>query len=143
VDSAGRAFDNIMVERLWRTVKYKDVYLRDHQTPARARLGLARYFAYYNHRQRHRNLGRRTSARVYALEALPEEKSDSVIAFPPRSGIIETGDGRSAAARGAVAPGSFRNSSGNVPLGRGSTLFQPGNCPAHGDKLISLITVRI
>ncbi|MBL7220788.1 MAG: transposase [Phycisphaerae bacterium] len=112
VDSAGRAFDNIMVERLGRTVKYKDVYLRDHQTPTRARLGLARYFAYYNHRQRHRNLGLRTSARVYALEALPEEKSKSVIAFPPRNGIIETGDGRSAAAHGAVAPGSFRNRGG-------------------------------
>ena len=45
MDGVGRAFDNIMVERLWRTVKYEDVYLRDYETPAEARLGLDRYFA--------------------------------------------------------------------------------------------------
>ena len=37
MDGVGRAFDNIMVERLWRTVKYEDVYLRDYQTPTEAR----------------------------------------------------------------------------------------------------------
>jgi len=56
-----------MVERLWRTVKYEDVYLRDHETPAEARLGLGRYFAYYNHRRRHRSLDRRAPASVYGL----------------------------------------------------------------------------
>ena len=45
MDGVGRAFDNIMVERLWRTVKYEDVYLRDYETPADARWGVERYFA--------------------------------------------------------------------------------------------------
>ena len=71
MDGKGRAFDNIMVERLWRTVKYEDVYVRDYQTPAEARLGLAKYFDYYNHRRRHRSLKHlgRTPGRTYGLEA--------------------------------------------------------------------------
>lgn len=67
MDGVGRAFDNIMVERLWRTVKYEDVYLRDYQNPTEARFGLGRYFTFYNERRRHRALGRRTPAAVYGL----------------------------------------------------------------------------
>lgn len=48
MDGVGRAFDNIMVERLWRTVKYEDVYIRDYKNPAEARFGLRRYFDHYN-----------------------------------------------------------------------------------------------
>lgn len=67
MDGVGRAFDNIMVERLWRTVKYEDVYIRDYKNPAEARFGLGRYFEYYNHRRRHRSLGRKTPTAVYGL----------------------------------------------------------------------------
>lgn len=67
MDGVGRAFDNIMVERLWRTVKYEDVYIRDYQNPAEARFGLGRYFEYYNRRRRHRWLGRKTPSAVYGL----------------------------------------------------------------------------
>ncbi len=67
MDGVGRAFDNIMVERLWRTVKYEDVYIRDYKNPAEARFGLERYFEYYNRRRRHRSLGRKTPAAVYDL----------------------------------------------------------------------------
>jgi len=67
MDGVGRAFDNIMVERLWRTVKYEEVYIRDYRDPAQARFGLGRYFAYYNHRRRHRSLDRKTPAAVYGL----------------------------------------------------------------------------
>lgn len=67
MDGVGRAFDNIMVERLWRTVKYEEVYLRDYKTPGEARFWLGRYFVRYNHRRRHRSLGRRTPAAVYGL----------------------------------------------------------------------------
>jgi len=67
MDGVGRAFDNIMVERLWRTVKYEEVYIRDYKNPAEARFGLQQYFAYYNHRRRHRSLGRQTPAAVYGL----------------------------------------------------------------------------
>jgi putative transposase len=117
MDGVGRAFDNIMVERLWRSVKYEDVYLRDYETPAEARLGLARYFAYYNHLRRHSGLGRRTPASAYGLErtgaterllAPPAETSmikpvgQWPAAMPARK-VIETGDGCSVAAA-AVAP---------------------------------------
>jgi putative transposase len=67
MDGVGRAFDNIMVERLWRTVKYENVYIRDYRDPAQARFGLGRYFEFYNHRRRHRSLGRKTPAAVYGL----------------------------------------------------------------------------
>jgi putative transposase len=67
MDGVGRAFDNIMVERLWRTVKYEEVYIRDYRDPAQARFGLRRYFDFYNHRRRHRSLGRQTPAAVYGL----------------------------------------------------------------------------
>jgi len=106
MDGVGRAFDNIMVERLWRTVKYEDVYLRDYETPAEARLGLGRYFAYYNHLRRHRSLGRRTPAAVYGLKMSPADQKTLVM--PRRTGILKTGGGRSAAAIAAVAPVALR-----------------------------------
>jgi putative transposase len=67
MDGVGRAFDNIRVERLWRTVKYEAVYIRDYQNPTEARFGLGRYFAFYNTRRRHQSLGRKTPAVVYGL----------------------------------------------------------------------------
>jgi len=118
MDGVGRAFDNIMVERLWRTVKYEDVYLRDYQTPAEARLGLGRYFAYYNHRRRHRSLGRRTPASMYGLEITTSDRK--ALATPGLLGIIETGDGRSIAANAAVAPVALRapsaTAAGTLPV---------------------------
>ena len=102
MDGVGRVFDNIMVERLWRTVNYEDVYLRDYETPAEARIGLGRYFAYYNHLRRHRSLGRRTPASVYGLET--PGSSERIFVQPARSDRIETGVGWSVAANAAVAP---------------------------------------
>lgn len=67
MDGVGRAFDNIRVEHLWRTVKYEAVYIRDYQNPTEARFGLGRYFAFYNTRRRHQSLGRKTPAVVYGL----------------------------------------------------------------------------
>jgi len=118
MDGVGRAFDNIMVERLWRTVKYEDVYLRDYQTPAEARLGLGQYFAYYNHLRRHRSLDRQTPASVYGLAASAWERR--ALALPPSKGIIETCGGCSVAARAAVAPVALRapsaTAAGTLPL---------------------------
>lgn len=68
MDGRGRAFDNIFVERLWRTVKYEDVYLHDYQTPAESRLGLGRYFDFYDHERLHQALAYRTPAEVYGIE---------------------------------------------------------------------------
>jgi putative transposase len=66
MDGKGRVFDNIFVERLWRTVKVEEVYLRDYQTVAEARFGLGRYFEFYNNRRLHQALGYRIPAEVYA-----------------------------------------------------------------------------
>ena len=106
MDGVGRAFDNIIIERLWRTVKYEDVYLRDYETPAEARLGLERYFAYYNHQRRHSSLGRRTPADVYGLEITASERK--ILVKPRIDDTIKTGDGRSIAANAAVAPVALR-----------------------------------
>jgi putative transposase len=65
MDGRGRAMDNIFTERLWRTVKYEEVYLHDYETPRQARQSLARYLTYYNERRPHQALGYRTPAQVY------------------------------------------------------------------------------
>ena len=71
MDGRGRVFDNIFVERLWRTVKVEEVYLQDYQTVAEATLSLGRYFAFYNHKRLHQALGYRTPAEVYGVAAGP------------------------------------------------------------------------
>lgn len=65
MDGKGRALDNIFSERLWRTVKYEEVYLHDYLTPKDAFRGLAAYFHFYNHQRLHQALGYRTPAAVY------------------------------------------------------------------------------
>lgn len=65
MDGRGRCFDNIFTERLWRTVKYEEVYLRDYQSFDEARDSLSRYFQLYNHRRLHQSLGYKTPAEVY------------------------------------------------------------------------------
>jgi putative transposase len=68
MDGKGRALDNIFVERLWRTVKYEEVYPGDYADGAVARHRLGRYFPFYNDRRRHQALGRRTPAEVYLAQ---------------------------------------------------------------------------
>jgi hypothetical protein len=58
-------FDNIFVERLWRSVKVEEVYLHDYQIVEDARQGLGRYFPFYNQERPHQALGYRTPAEVY------------------------------------------------------------------------------
>lgn len=65
MDGRGRALDNIFVERLWRSVKQEEVYIRDYQTVGEAVNGLGRYFDFYNHRRLHQSLSYRTPAAVY------------------------------------------------------------------------------
>lgn len=69
MDGKGRALDNVFVERLWRSVKYEEVYLHDYATPREARQGLSRYFDFYNHERPHQGLGYRTPAEVYGAAA--------------------------------------------------------------------------
>lgn len=65
MDSTGRALDNVFTERLWRTVKYEEVYLHDYATPREARTGLSTYLPFYNHERLHQALDYRTPAEVY------------------------------------------------------------------------------
>lgn len=66
MDGKGRALDNIFTERLWRTVKYEEVYLHEYAHPRAARAGLTTYFQFYNHERLHQSLNYRTPAQVYA-----------------------------------------------------------------------------
>jgi len=65
MDGKGRCFDNIFTERLWRSVKYEEVFLHDYDTVVEARTGLKRYFAFYNDERLHQSLSYQTPAQVY------------------------------------------------------------------------------
>jgi putative transposase len=65
MDGRGRALDNVFVERLWRSVKYEEVYLKDYGTVPEARAGLGDYFAFYNTERLHQSLAYKTPAAVY------------------------------------------------------------------------------
>jgi putative transposase len=68
MDGRGRAFDNIFIERLWRTVKYEEVYLRSYNDGFEARRGLAQYFPFYNTERPHSSLGGCTPKEVYVCQ---------------------------------------------------------------------------
>jgi putative transposase len=70
MDGKGRALDNIFTERLWRSVKYEEVYLYDYQLPKQAYTGLATYFDFYNYRRPHQALADLTPAEVYFANAV-------------------------------------------------------------------------
>ena len=65
MDGRGRALDNVFVERLWRSVKYEDIYIQCYETVPGLHRGLARYFAFYNDERPHQSLEYRTPAAVY------------------------------------------------------------------------------
>ncbi len=65
MDGRGRALDNVFVERLWRTVKYEDIYIRGYEAVPELHRGLGRYFGFYNDERPHQSLGYRTPAAVY------------------------------------------------------------------------------
>lgn len=65
MDGKGRALDNVFIERLWRTVKYEEVYLNDYAGGREAKLGLSKYLGYYNNERSHRALFGATPAEVF------------------------------------------------------------------------------
>jgi putative transposase len=88
MDGRGRCLDDVFVERLWRTVKYEDIYLRGYETVPQLQQGLGRYFPYYNEERLHQSLDYQTPAAVYqaggrsaSSEAAEEAKRHS---FSPR-----------------------------------------------------------
>ena len=86
MDGKQRAIDNISTERLWRTVKYEDIYLRDYESPKEVRQGLTRYFEFYNNERPHQSLGYRTPAQVYFAQE--EAHSQTPPAQAPASPIL-------------------------------------------------------
>jgi putative transposase len=65
MDGRGRTLDNIFVERLWRTIKYENIYLVDYASVPQLEVGLHAYFHFYNHERPHQRLGYRTPAEVH------------------------------------------------------------------------------
>jgi putative transposase len=78
MDGKGRALDNIFTERLWRTVKYEDVYIKGYTNPREARQGLATYLAFYNNERLHQSLDYHTPAEIYY-----QNGEDSILFSPP------------------------------------------------------------
>ena len=66
MDGKGRWIDNVFIERLWRSVKYEEVYLHAYDTVSEAHAGIARYFAFYNGARPHQSLGQCRPDAVYA-----------------------------------------------------------------------------
>jgi putative transposase len=69
MDGRGRALDNVFIERLWRSVKYEEVYLRDYADGWETEASLAAYFRFYDHQRIHQSLGYQTPAAVYRPQA--------------------------------------------------------------------------
>jgi putative transposase len=80
MDSRGRALDNVFVERLWRSVKYEEIYLREYETIASLAAGLEAYFWFYCHERPHQALGNRTPASVYAMPGAAVWRPESLSA---------------------------------------------------------------
>jgi putative transposase len=68
MDGKGRALDNVFTERLWRTIKYEEVYLKEYATPREARHGLSGYIQFYNQERPHQALQYLTPAEVYYMK---------------------------------------------------------------------------
>ena len=65
MDGKGRALDNIITERFWRTLKYEEVYLHEYESPRQARTQIARFIKHYNHTRPHQSLGYQYPASLY------------------------------------------------------------------------------
>jgi putative transposase len=69
MDGRGRCMDNIFIERLWRSLKYEEVYLKDYESVMEARAGIERYFRFYNQERLHQSLDYQTPATIYQARA--------------------------------------------------------------------------
>ena len=65
MDGRGRTMDNIFIERLWRSVKYEEIFLKEYSSAQELTLSLRKYFDFYNNRRPHSSLGGKTPAEVY------------------------------------------------------------------------------
>jgi putative transposase len=105
MDGRGRAFDNIFVERLWRSVKYEDVYLKGYASMGELLVGLAQYFVFYNGERPHQSLGYMTPDVVYRTAigggAMIVDKFGGAVGEPPvplrSTGVSPTAEAKSKA----------------------------------------------
>ena len=74
MDGKGRYADNILLERLWRTVKYEEVYLKAYSNGREAKAGLDAYFHFYNKQRPHQALGYRTPAEVFCRDSVRSDE---------------------------------------------------------------------
>jgi putative transposase len=65
MDGKGRCMDNVFVERLWRSLKYEEVYLHAYTTVAKAKAGIGAWLSFYNDERQHQSLGYRTPRQIY------------------------------------------------------------------------------
>lgn len=79
MDGRGRALDNIFTERLWRTVKYEEVYLKDYASPREARAGIGDYLEFYNYRRLHQALDYQTPAQIYFQEGAKSTDKNALL----------------------------------------------------------------
>ncbi len=102
MDGRGRVFDNIFVERLWRSVKHEDVYLNGYASMGELMVGLAKYFAFYNGERPHQALGHKTPDVVYRTAtgggAMILDKFGGALEQPPPVPLRSTGGCSSAEA---------------------------------------------
>jgi len=74
MDGKGRWMDNVFIERLWKSVKYEDIYLKAYASMAEVKSGLATYFEFYNKKRWHHTFDRKTPAMVYS-DSLPQKQA--------------------------------------------------------------------
>ena len=91
MDGKGRYRDNIVVERLWRTVKYEGVYLKAYANGLEAYRGLREYFRFYNERRPHQALGYRTPAEVFYGEPVAEDEELKERRCPNQTALVSYG----------------------------------------------------
>ena len=122
MDGRGRAFDNIFVERLWRSVKHEDVYLKGYATMGELMVGLAEYFAFYNGERPHQSLGQKTPEVVYRTAigggAVIVDKFPRAVEEPPVSlrstGGSSTAEATTARTKTETEPGQRRSAASEV-----------------------------
>ena len=90
MDGKGRYTDNIVVERLWRTVKYEEVYLRAYSNGLEAKAGLDDYFRFYNTQRPHQALGYRTPAEIFNGDSVSIKRSEER-RYSPYGALVNPG----------------------------------------------------
>ena len=93
MDGKGRWMDNVFIERLWRSLKYEEVYLHAYETVAEAKAGIGSWIGFYNVSRPHQALGYRTPTEVFASSAGAVDMMDNANALPTSPQLTTTAAG--------------------------------------------------